>query len=575
MHSRTVQNAPQEPQAITLEPSSATVEVEKARRELAILKSSLSYRLGALLVDLAKSLSSPAEVPKLAWRAGASLWGLWQCAQIDGALFSGLARSGMQAEACGAGALRDIRRLKRLVANYRPTRETTQALRAVAHRATSSWPAQRANTALEFDTLAREGMTLPQPAPRRAQGEPSVLYLVKADPASLTNGYTQRTHEIVSGVSGLGWKITPVVVSAEAQRALAVSYGGATYHRLGAVDEDLVSLSSYVDRMAEKVVRLALKERPAVIHAASNYIVGLTGAVAARRLGLPFVYEARGLWELTRLSTHPEFEASLGFRVQAILEAQVAAAADRLIIQNFELGEEFARRGCDPRKMALAPSGAPTRPHLSASMIEEVRSRFGLTQRFVVGYVGSLVTYEGLSTLIRSFSSMSPREREDMELLIVGEGAARQSLEAQARDGGVSQKIRFSGRVEPELARKAYAALDLAVFPRHSTRVTNVVAPLKHLEAAAAGTPMIVSDVRPLQNFADVSSSALCVPAGNAEALRTAILKVCRDRDLAKRLRGAGLAYTEKLTWKNTAASVVAVYNDVLDAPSSREACAS
>jgi hypothetical protein len=189
MHSRTVQNH-QESQAIALEPSSATVEVEKARRELALLKSSLSYRLGALLVDLARSISSPAEVPKLAWRAGASLWALWQCAQIDAAIFSGLARSRTQVEACGPGAWRDIRRLKRLVANYRPTPETTQALRAVAHRVTSSWLTQRADAALEFDILAREGMTLTPSVPRRAQEERSVFYLVKADPASLTNGYT-------------------------------------------------------------------------------------------------------------------------------------------------------------------------------------------------------------------------------------------------------------------------------------------------------------------------------------------------------------------------------------------------
>ncbi len=146
------------------------------------------------------------------------------------------------------------------------------------------------------------------------------MYCAYSTPAFNTNGYSVRTRGVAAGLkqsgsdvvvvgrSGYPWDTKTDVKHPSSVRHV-VSLDGVDYvhlpgHKLGSLPTD-----HYVLECADAFVREARLTRPSVIHAASNYQIGLAGLIAARRLGLPFVYEVRGLWEITEASDKPGWES--------------------------------------------------------------------------------------------------------------------------------------------------------------------------------------------------------------------------------------------------------------------------
>ncbi|MFP3361273.1 glycosyltransferase, partial [Planococcus sp. SIMBA_143] len=79
-------------------------------------------------------------------------------------------------------------------------------------------------------------------------------------------------------------------------------------------------------------VREAMIEKPEFILAASNYLSALPALIAARRLGVPFVYEMRGFWEVSAASVRPGWEQSDQYRLDRRYEDLVAREADRVVV---------------------------------------------------------------------------------------------------------------------------------------------------------------------------------------------------------------------------------------------------
>ncbi|HPG90012.1 MAG TPA: glycosyltransferase, partial [Hyphomicrobium sp.] len=174
-----------------------------------------------------------------------------------------------------------------------------------------------------------------------------------------------------------------------------------------------------------------------------------------------------------------------------------------------------------------------------------------------------LVSYEGLAHVIAAFD-LAHRRDQNVHLLIVGDGAERSSLETAAQKLNAHRAIHFAGRVAPELARSAYSAIDMAVYARIKTEVTDVVPPLKHLEAAAAGVAIIVSDVAPLKSFAQSTRAARSVPAGDTHALADAIADLASDRSQRQALGEAGRIFATEMTWQKTAEIISATYDELV-----------
>ena len=157
--------------------------------------------------------------------------------------------------------------------------------------------------------------------------------------------------------------------------------------------------------------------------------------------------------------------------------------------------DDLVARGIDPALITVSPNGvdmemfgAPVPPD------PRLRAALGLEGGDVVGFIGSFYDYEGLDDLIAAMPALVAR-RPRAKLLLVGGGPCEAALRVQALASPVTDAIRFVGRVPHEEVENYYSLTDILAYPRKAMRLTELVTPLKPLEAMAQGRLVAASSV--------------------------------------------------------------------------------
>lgn len=430
-------------------------------------------------------------------------------------------------------------------------------------------------------TLMQEGFPFRHgaPAPRFAPSPDRVFYLLHNSLPYSSAGYATRSHGLLRELAQ-SWDITGVTrlgfpFDAPGHEDLQTVpeddlLDGVPYRRLtttrGRWRKD--PIIGYVSQYAKAVVDLAATERPAIIHAASNHWNGLTAVEAGRALGIPSVYEVRGLWEVTRASRNPEWMGSERYRYMARMEADAAQGATRVIAITNGLRDEMIDRGVDPEKISVVPNGVDTQRFVPVERDADLAHRLGLNGKTVVGYVGSVLDYEGLDLLVKAVGRMAAT-RDDVHLLVVGDGAERERVEGLARDMGIlGTVVTFTGRVPFSEVERYYSLIDIAPFPRTPLPVCELVSPLKPFEAMAMGKVVVASDVRALAEIVTDGVTGLLHAKGSVESLERVLTTLVDDPGLRARLGAEGRKWVvERRDWARLADDVSSIYREVLDSP--------
>ncbi len=397
---------------------------------------------------------------------------------------------------------------------------------------------RRFTTRVLADRLAKShGVTPYRPEPR------SILYQAASALPWHISGYTTRTHEVIRALGAAGGTVHALTrpgYPADRVDRLADVWGnetrvaGVNYHHLAApLNNRPVIL--YALQAAPVIAAEAERRRVAVIHAASNHVNALPALLAARRLGIPFQYEMRGLWELTRISRQPAFEDSQAYRQGLALEALVAREADRLFVISGQLGRHMVERwGVDERRMALLPNCVDAGGFDAADP--------AAVEADTIGYAGSLIVYEGLDTLIEATARLLAQGRM-LQVRIAGDGEARAGLEALAERLGVGQQVQFLGRVVPAEARAMIARCALVCIPRRPFEVCRIVPPIKLVEALAVGKPVIVPDLPVFRDELGPTPGGWFFRAGDAQDLARVIDGALARPDVLAALGRCGREY--------------------------------
>lgn len=330
------------------------------------------------------------------------------------------------------------------------------------------------------------------------------------------SGYTSRTHELLCALrtegkdvhvvtrTGYPWDRRDSLSLPEAETTVI---DGVTYaHSRTPRNNRFTAI--YAAQASAVLEAHARKTRAAIIHAASNHANALPALIAARRLGLPFQYEMRGLWELTRASRQPGFENSHNYHLGLELEGFVATHADRVFVISEQLGRYAQMRwNISPDRIGLLPNC------VDAERIKPAPPDMAVPLR--IGYAGSLINYEGLDTLVDAMAMLQQRGIT-ASLHIMGEGEARAALEARTESLGLRDRIHFSGRLSPEEARARLTQCALICIPRKPFQVCEVVPPLKLAEAQALGKAVVVPDLPVFRDELGERPAGWFFQAGNA-----------------------------------------------------------
>ena len=182
----------------------------------------------------------------------------------------------------------------------------------------------------------------------------------------------------------------------------------------------------YIERAAKKLIEHAQKEKSNLIQAASNHVNGAIGLLQQLGFGLPFVYEVRGLWHMSRVARQPHFYYHSEYDAMDAAEVSICKQADFVFAITHAVRHYLISKGVDSDKILVLPNGVDTKRFQPIPEDEIAKSDLGLGSGPIVGYVGSFVKYEGLDSTIDAFHKLSLKY-DDARLLMVGDGVIRTS----------------------------------------------------------------------------------------------------------------------------------------------------
>jgi PEP-CTERM/exosortase A-associated glycosyltransferase len=307
---------------------------------------------------------------------------------------------------------------------------------------------------------------------------------------------------------------------------------------------------------------------PDVIHAHSPCIDGL----AALWQGRPVVYEMRTLWEEGSVLAGRFVQGGLAYRAARYLETIVLRRADVVTTISEGLRADVVARGVAPDRITVVPNAVDV-DELTGRRNSDglaARTRFALKCRYVLGYVGSLFAWEGLELLIEALVQVH-QHVPDVMLLIVGAGPHEKAIKKSVAQHGLVDRVIFAGQLVHEAAVDAYAAIDLLVYPRLPMRLTELVTPLKPLEAMALGRVCIASDVGGHRELIEDRHTGLLFKAGDVSALSALIILAIRNPELCRAIAENGpRAIRRSRTWAQMVPRYEDAYTKAVDSFASR-----
>ena len=389
----------------------------------------------------------------------------------------------------------------------------------------------------------------------------------------LHSGYTFRTRAILKSLQGAGVEVRGITGQRHfAEGPPVEEVEGLTFHRTPGQPSGPPVWREWreIEALRASIEQVAHEWRPDIIHAHSPALCGMAGLRAARRLRLPFVYEIRAFWEDAAVGNGTGRAGSLKYRLTRALENRVVAQADAVFTICAGLRGDLVARGHDGDTISLAPNGVDLTlfgdpPPRDAGLAETL----GIGPGPVIGFIGSFYDYEGLDDLIAALPLL--RERQPgAQLLLVGGGPMDEALRAQAAASPASEAVIFTGRVPHGEVERYYSLVDVLAYPRKRSRLTDLVTPLKPLEAMAQRRIVAASDVGGHRELIENGVTGLLFPPDDPAGMARALAGFITARERWPAMREAGHAHVAQAhDWARNIDRYRAVYQNLLARDSS------
>jgi PEP-CTERM/exosortase A-associated glycosyltransferase len=394
-----------------------------------------------------------------------------------------------------------------------------------------------------------------------SSGPPTRVLHVLDHSLPLGSGYSYRSRSIVAAQKRLG--LEPIVLTSPKQgtdRDGCDLVDGIRHYRTGRTRGRLPFARELLlmGRLASRIIQVARTEDIEVIHAHSPSLNGLPALWAGRRLGLPVIYEVRTFWEDAAVNNGSFSATSLRYRLSRRLETVVLRRAHRVVAICEGIRSEVISRGIPTSRVAVVPNAVEGDWLASPARASDLAAELGLGAGPIFGYIGSFSRYEGLLFLIEAMPDILVRF-PDARLLLVGGGRDEEAVRAAAQRAGVA--IVVAGRVPQERVRDFYSLIDVFVLPRRRIRLTELVTPLKPLEAMALGIPVLASDIGGHAELVNDGETGLLFKAESSESLVEQASRLARDPALRAQLGAAGRRWVEsERLWDRIVARYLPLY---------------
>ncbi len=414
---------------------------------------------------------------------------------------------------------------------------------------------------------------LPRVGPRVPR---RVLHVLKISMPHRQSGYSVRGQYALAAQKAVGWD--PVGVTAlDFPASVGVhdapereEVGGVPHRRLlRASVPDGEPVDEYLDAWARALGRLVAEERPEIIHAHSGhrgFETALVALAVGRATDTPVVYEVRGFFESLWTSDVEWSERSETYERRRETEKRCMLAAAAVVTLSESMRRDIVERGVPADHVFVVPNGVDSAAFAPRERSAALAERWGLTGRFVFGYVSNLDHYREGHELLIDAAALYRDRGVDAVALIVGDGSRADELRERARSAGVEDRVVFTGKVPHDQVLDYYALYDAFVIPRVDERAARLVTPLKPFEAMAAGIPLVVSGLPALTEITGEGSRGLSFAVGDAEDLVARLEELRTDPAGAHAMVERALTWVrEERSWRSNGERYAEVYRRVLE----------
>ena len=383
------------------------------------------------------------------------------------------------------------------------------------------------------------------------------------------SGYTFRTRAILRAQMAQGWDVRGITGLRHGAKGPAEEVvDGLHFHRTpgkAATGNPLLREWRDISAHADAIDSLIGEWRPDVIHAHSPVLNAMAAQRAAKRHDIPMIYEIRAFWEDAAVGNGTGTEGSPRYWLTRQLETHAVRAADAVAVICEGLRGDLVARGIDPAKIIVSPNGVDMEQFgTPVSRDPSLTTKLGLDGADVVGFIGSFFDYEGLDDLIAAMPRLV-RARPKVKLLLVGGGPCEQALRDQATASPFADHIVFAGRVPHDQVEDYYAQVDVLAYPRKAMRLTDLVTPLKPLEAMAQGRLVAASNVGGHRELIEHGVTGTLFTPGDPSAIAAALAEMFADRTFWDERRTVARAFVEReRNWSSNILRYQPVYERLL-----------
>ena len=388
----------------------------------------------------------------------------------------------------------------------------------------------------------------------------------------LHSGYTFRTLSILREQRKLGWETFHLTSPKQVNCSVPEEdVDGWHFYRTPPVTGLLGKLpglgqNALMKQLETRLLEIATRLRPQILHAHSPVLNAIPALRVGRKLGIPVVYEVRAFWEDAAVDHGTTTEGSLRYALTRRLETSALRRASHVFTICEGLRTDIVGRGIPQEKVTVIPNAVDIESFEPGGEPDSaLKAKLGLSDASVVGFIGSFYAYEGLDLLLESLPLIL-KQRPEVRLLLVGGGPQDATLKAQAQRLGLADKVIFTGRVPHDQVQRYYDLIDVLAYPRHSMRLTELVTPLKPLEAMAQGRVLVASDVGGHKELIRHGETGMLFKAGNVQALTQTLVDLLAAHESWPTMRTAGRRFVEEeRNWTVSVANYSSVYAALLN----------
>lgn len=368
----------------------------------------------------------------------------------------------------------------------------------------------------------------------------------------LHSGYTFRTLAIIEQQRNLGWQTFHVTSAKHKVAEKEVEeIEGLTFYRSSIIDWFLGALPiinqwAIVRSLEKRLDEIIPEIKPEILHAHSPAINGLAAIKVAKKYNIPVVYECRAFWEDAAVDHGTTKEGSLRYRVTRALETYVFKRAQAVTCICEGLKQDIINRGIAEEKITIIPNAVDIEKFTFGQQADlKLKEELGLQDKIVLGFIGSFYAYEGIPLILDALPEIL-KQQPNVCLLLTGGGPQEQIIKDKVKRLQLESNVIFTGRVPHDQVQEYYNQIDIFVYPRLAMRLTELVTPLKPLEAMAQGRLVIASDVGGHKELIKNQSNGYLFKANDIKSLVDTVLNLMSNQSQWDEVRKNGREFVKE-----------------------------